>query len=490
MATTASAPAPMDVVVTEADQKQADKLKDEGNAAFKDGKWQLAIEKYSAAIDLNPTLAPYFANRAFANIKAENYGYAIADATKAIALDSQFVKAYYRRATANMALGRFKDSLKDLQAVVKVAPNDKDAQTKMRECEKIVKRIAFEKAIAADDKKPCIDMAEVNDLSIDNSYDGPHLPEQITSEFVLAMIERFKQEKRLDRKYAYKILLLVKDYLMKVPSLVECELSKTTQKFTICGDVHGQFYDLMNIFEKNGLPSEDNPYLFNGDFVDRGSFSLEVILTLFAFKLLYPNHFFLNRGNHETDNMNKVYGFDGEVKAKYSDRMVTLFHEVFLWLPLAHVVAEKVLVVHGGLFSDDNVTLADIKATERNREPPDSGIMCEILWSDPQPQLGRGVSKRGVGVHFGPDVTRNFLERNNLSYIVRSHEVKDLGYEVAHNGKCITVFSAPNYCDQMGNKGAFITLGPSLEPNFTTFDAVPHPNVKPMAYASGGMGMF
>ncbi|KAM7299415.1 serine/threonine-protein phosphatase 5 [Ixodes scapularis] len=114
-----------------------------------------------------------------------------------------------------------------------------------------------------------------------------------------------------------------------------------------------------------------------------------------------------------------------------------------------------------------------------------AGIMCELLWSDPQPQEGRSPSKRGVGIHFGPDVTRRFLDRNGLDYVIRSHEVKADGYEVAHEGKCITVFSAPNYCDTMGNKGAFITMtGSNLSPKFTTYEAVPHPNIKPMAYAS------
>ena len=126
----------------------------------------------------------------------------------------------------------------------------------------------------------------------------------------------------------------------------------------------------------------------------------------------------------------------------------------------------------------------------------DEGIMCELLWSDPQPMMGRSPSKRGVGCQFGPDVTKKFLEHNNLDYIVRSHEVKDNGYEVSHNGKCITVFSAPNYCDTMGNKGAFINLWGSnngkglTPPKYVTYEAVPHPSVRPMAYANSLLSMF
>ncbi|CAG6008361.1 unnamed protein product [Menidia menidia] len=175
---------------------------------------------------------------------------------------------------------------------------------------------------------------------------------------------------------------------------------------------------------------------------------MEVILTLFGFKLLYPDNFHLLRGNHETDNMNQMYGFEGEVKAKYTAQMFQLFSEV----------------MHGGLFSEDGVTLDDLRKIERNRQPPDS---------DPQPQNGRSVSKRGVSCQFGPDVTERFLEQNKLDYIVRSHEVKSEGYEVTHSGKCITVFSAPNYCDQMGNKGAYIHLrGSDLKPEFHQFTAV------------------
>ena len=143
--------------------------------------------------------------------------------------------------------------------------------------------------------------------------------------------------------------------------------------------------------------------------------------------------------------MNKMYGFEGEVKAKYSANMCDLFTEVYNWLPLCHLlnhrvscqilslekklhhVIVQVLVMHGGLFSKDDITLDAIKATERNRQPPEEGIMCELLWSDPQPMYGRSPSKRGVGCQFGPDVTRRFLENNSLEYIIRSHEVKVKG---------------------------------------------------------------
>ena len=233
-----------------------------------------------------------------------------------------------------------------------------------------------------------------------------------------------------------------------------------------------------------------NPYLFNGDYVDRGSFSVEVVTTLFCYKLLYPNSFFLSRGNHEGRQMNKMYGFEGEVRHKYDDNVMTLFTEVFNWLPLYHTLNNKIFVVHGGLFQQDNVTLDELKQVNRNCEPPESGLMSDALWSDPQPFPGRGPSKRGVGLTFGPDVTANFLDANGLKMIVRSHEVKDEGYLVEHNGRLVTIFSAPNYCDQMGNKGAVIAFdAEESNPTYHQFEHVEHPNIRPMAYA-GQMSMF
>jgi len=278
--------------------------------------------------------------------------------------------------------------------------------------------------------------------------------------------------------------VLLKDYKalqdIKVPEDGE---------FTICGDVHGQYYDLLNIWELNGEPSNANPYLFNGDFVDRGSFSTEVILMLFSWKLLYPSGMNLSRGNHETIDMNKLYGFQGEVTQKFDADLYSLFCEAFRLLPLCHCINNQIFVVHGGLFSTDGVKLDDIRKIDRDREPPGEGLMHELLWSDPHPGKGRIPSKRGQGVAFGSDVTEEFLKLNDLKLVVRSHEMKMEGYEYEHNDQLVTVFSAPNYCDQMGNKGAFMRLdGKTLTPKYTSFGAVPHPAVKPMQYANPMLG--
>jgi len=240
--------------------------------------------------------------------------------------------------------------------------------------------------------------------------------------------------------------------------MLELSVSET-ETLTICGDTHGtspssrsdkclgQFYDVLEIFRRNGYPSETHHYLFNGDFVDRGSWSTEVALLLYSLKLLYPSGVHLNRGNHETDDMNKVYGFEGECRSKYNEKVFKMFSETFSALPLATLIGSKYLVLHGGLFSKDGVTLNDIRNIDRHarRQPSNEGLVNEMLWTDPQPNPGRGPSKRGVGLQFGPDVTKRFCEENGLAAVIRSHEVRMDGYEVEHDGKLITVFSAPNY---------------------------------------------
>jgi len=275
----------------------------------------------------------------------------------------------------------------------------------------------------------------------------------------------------------------------------------------VIGDVHGQLYDVLHLLELTGKPSESHCLLFNGDFVDRGSWSIEVIVLLFAYKWLYPHRVFLNRGNHESKDMNKVYGFEGECKHKHGESTYKLFAHVFTLLPLATLISaskkptnydskaiispggfKRFFVVHGGLFSKDGVTLDEIRQIKRfGRQPGQEGLMCELLWTDPQQIQGRGPSKRGVGIAFGPDVTERWCKLNGVSGIIRSHEVRQEGYEVEHNGLCTTVFSAPKYCDQGTNKGAFIRIDAEGKQQYFQFEAKPHPPLKPMAYAGTGL---
>lgn len=449
-----------DDIITKKMKDEADKVKEIGNDYFKKGDYEKSIKYYSEAIEIDNKSPALYANRAFAYLKTEAYGLAAQDANAAIALDPNYVKAYYRLGSAHLALSKYKLALSVFKRVIKLAPNDKQAQEKYNLCMKEVKRQAFEEAIATEQTAPPSESIKIEDINVPDTYKGPKWDCYASSkdddktfispsiEFVRSMVEAFKNQQRIHKRYCVQILLGLIPIFKSLPSLLDIRIPPG-QNFTVCGDVHGQFYDLLNIFALNGEPSETNPYLFNGDFVDRGSFSCEVILTLFAYKLHCPSSVHLLRGNHETKNMNKLYGFDGEVRSKFDEQVMILFSEIFQYLPLSATLNKKVITMHGGLFQNDGVKLEDIAKISRFSEPPESGLFSDILWSDPQPFPGRSPSKRGVGQSFGPDVTKRFLDDNNLDLIVRSHEVRDEGYLFEHNGKFITVFSAPNYCDQM-----------------------------------------
>lgn len=464
-------------------------IKAKANAAFKDKKFLEAEQLYSSALKHANVVgadgkmqAVLLGNRSYARIKLEQYGVAISDATDALNKNPGYIKAYYRRGTAHFAMCKYKEAKKDYAIIVRMLPGDKDAAVKLKECEKMIREKAFAKAIESDSHRVRVsDTINVDSMDVPESYSGPRIREDgvVTKEFVDQMIDTFINEKSLHIKYAAILILKAKKIMDAYPNVVEVPI-RASDKITVCGDVHGQYYDLVNaIFDENGKPGPDNPYVFNGDFVDRGSFSVEVILTLLAIKVWCPEAIHLTRGNHESQNMNRIYGFEGEVCAKYTATIFNLFSEFFQSLPLAYVLdgtsepnGRKAFIVHGGLFSKDGVTLADINALNRNCEP-DSGLMAEMLWSDPQEEEGWGPSKRGIGVAFGPDVTHRFLDNNGLDLVIRSHEMKEEGYEVAADGRLITIFSAPNYCDQMGNKGAFIHFDHKMEPNFVQFSAVP-----------------
>lgn len=466
-----------------------DEIKEKANAAFKAKKFVEAEDLYSSALDQahnsgadGKTLAVLLGNRANACIRLEQYGTAIHDASEALEHNPSYVKAYYRRASAYLALSKYKEARKDYSIILKLLPKDPDATLKLNECEKRIRENAFAKAIESDSLRVRIsDNLDPNDFAVDESYTGPRIGDDgvITQEFINDLLDTFRNQKTLHTRYAITIVLAAKKIMDALPNVVELPVS-AGEKITVCGDVHGQYYDLANsIFKLNGLPSADNPYVFNGDFVDRGSFSVEVILTLLALKVWCPEAIHLTRGNHESLNMNRIYGFAGEVRAKYTETVFNLFTEMFQSLPLAFILdgsgedgGKKALIVHGGLFSKDGVTIADIQEVDRNCEP-ESGLMAEMLWSDPQEANGWGPSKRGMGVAFGPDVTHRFLDSNGLDLVVRSHEMKEEGFEVAADGRLITIFSAPNYCDQMGNKGAFIRFDSKMEPDFVQFSAVP-----------------
>jgi len=296
------------------------------------------------------------------------------------------------------------------------------------------------------------------------------------------LLQEMRQRNLPTEEDAQHIVSSASSIFSKLPSLVEVDIQPGSTLHVI-GDIHGQFWDLLHIVDMCGEPTPKNQYLFNGDFVDRGQFSVEVALALLAMKVNTPDCVHLNRGNHEALRMNMIYGFQQEAEKKYSSAMFQLFCQAFKNLPVATVINRSVFVVHGGLSSQDGVRLERIAELDRKREPDEQAdpLMLDLLWSDPMDRLGWDRSPRGGGVLFGPDVTRRFCEDNNLACMIRSHEMKQEGYEWQRQQRCLTIFSAPNYCDICGNLGAICDITPRQSRVFVddlrvrTFESSPHP---------------
>ncbi|KAM9397254.1 serine/threonine-protein phosphatase with EF-hands 1 isoform 2-T4 [Salvelinus alpinus] len=487
-------------------------------------------------------------------------------------------------------------------------------------------------------------------ITVPESYSGPHLTFPLTVSHTNALLSAFKEQQPLHSRYMLQLLQQTKKLLKQMPNVIQLS-TPYAKEITICGDLHGRLDDLLLIFYKNGLPSAETPYVFNGDFVDRGKKSVEIIILLFAYLLLYPDHMTLNRGNHEDHIMNLRYGFTKEVMQKYKTHgrdILLLVQDVFSLLPIATVIDNKVLIVHGGI--SDMTDLDFLNSIERHkvksalrlprrslnhlevtrsssqgqpesprcrsrgqpesprcrsrgqpksprcrsmgqpesprcrsrgqpesprcrsrgqpesprcrsrgqpesprcrsrgqpesprcrsrgqdhgntpkkrrhltrqgssssssssslcspqgssrltprrclspsmlsptnnlqvpfldsftalpvRQPPREELewkqVVDLLWSDPKSQPGCSPNTfRGGGSYFGPDVTRRLLERHGMTLLIRSHECKQEGYELCHDGQVITIFSASNYYEEGSNRGAYIKLGRELVPRF------------------------
>jgi len=237
----------------------------------------------------------------------------------------------------------------------------------------------------------------------------------------------------------------------------------------IAGDVHGQYEDLLRIFEKMGYPPQTN-YLFLGDYVDRGKRRLETILLLFAYKIKYPENFFLLRGNHECASINRVYGFFDECKRRCNLKVWKAFTDVFNCLPISAVVAGKIFCVHGGL-SPDLIDYEDVSRIQRPTDVPDNGLLNDLLWSDPSETAYEWEeSERGVSYCFGKRIVKKFLERNDLDLVCRAHMIVEDGFEFFGNRTLVTVFSAPNYCGEFDNNGAIMSVDKDL---LCSFEIIP-----------------
>ena len=407
-------------------QERSDEWKKLGNGYFMEGHMNLAVENYTKAISCldsnDKLLAPLYSNRSFAQFKLENYGASLTDSESAIAVDPLFPKSYYRKSSCLFVLGRLGEAIQELLHIQKTLgiSSNSEVNDKIKYLRQLKREREFYSCIQYEDE---LEKLDVERIEVESSYQGPVIDrkEPLTREKVMEIIQYLKDQKKLHKKYLWVLCLWAIEVMSAEPNMVEVTVDGLQcQEIVVCGDIHGQYYDLLNIFNTNEFPCRERPYLFNGDFVDRGSFSVECVIALFLFKVLDPKCIYLNRGNHENPDMNKMYGFEGEVLAKYCADTFIVFKNVFYALPLAHCLNKKVLVLHGGLFEKEDVRLEDLNKINRKQPIPSVGLMCDMLWADPCNDQGRSKSQRGVSIQFGPDVAERFLNLNNLGELTRA----------------------------------------------------------------------
>eukprot|EP00002_Diphylleia_rotans_P014473 TRINITY_DN2821_c0_g3_i2.p1 TRINITY_DN2821_c0_g3~~TRINITY_DN2821_c0_g3_i2.p1 ORF type:complete len:309 (-),score=54.49 TRINITY_DN2821_c0_g3_i2:394-1320(-) len=267
----------------------------------------------------------------------------------------------------------------------------------------------------------------------------------------------------------------VKEVCDKVKELLiqESNVQQLQAPVTVVGDVHGQFFDLLEIFNVAGRCPDTN-YLFLGDYVDRGHHSVETISLLACLQVKWPKRITLLRGNHESRQITQVYGFYAECLRKYGNANVwKYFTDMFDYLTISAVISDDVFAIHGGL-SPSIQTLDQIKVLDRFQEVPHEGPLADLMWSDPEnDRQGFQQSQRGAGYVFGKDMVERFLQITNLNHIVRAHQLCMEGYSVLFDNKLSTVWSAPNYCYRCGNVASVMEIYQNNTRNFNVFSAAP-----------------
>ncbi|ORC92791.1 protein phosphatase 3, catalytic subunit [Trypanosoma theileri] len=352
--------------------------------------------------------------------------------------------------------------------------SDKDDQNTLKTAGQIKQMLSTERGMKS------VQPPNWEPLSHDVVFDkdGVPIPENIKFHFA--------REGLLSVEDALEIVMRSASIMKKEPNVVELQGS-----VVVCGDLHGQFYDLLKIFELGGKPGQQQ-YIFLGDYVDRGNFGMEIVLLLFAYKIRYPKRFIILRGNHESRHLTSYFNFKTESEYKYS---LDVYNEIMLafdCLPLACKVNDKFFCVHGGL-SPEIETVSDINLIHRFREPPSSGPMCDLLWSDPMTEqeettvapgtMFAANSVRGCSYTYTHNAACNFLETNDLLGIIRGHEAQSEGYHLYRTTSkgvpaVVCVFSAPNYCDTYDNRAALISLKGCVM-NIRQYNSSPHPYYLP-----------
>lgn len=284
-------------------------------------------------------------------------------------------------------------------------------------------------------------------------------------------LEEVKNKRALVPAHLLKqICEKLKEILVKESNVVHIQAP-----VSVVGDVHGQFYDLLEIFRIGGQCPDTN-YLFLGDYVDRGYHSVETMTLLCLLKLRYPDRIWLLRGNHESRAVTQVYGFYLECQRKYGSLDIWhTFTDLFDYLTLSVVIEDRIFCIHGGL-SPALFCLDQIRVLDRFREIPHEGLIADIMWSDPEAAKDDfQLSPRGAGYTYGGEAVKQFMLANDMEHILRAHQLCMEGYEVLFDDRLSTVWSAPNYCYRCGNLASVLEVGPAptLKRFFNVFDAAP-----------------
>lgn len=281
-------------------------------------------------------------------------------------------------------------------------------------------------------------------------------------------IERIKNSNILDQRELKSLCSKVKEILGEESNVVQVRTP-----VVVAGDIHGQFYDLLELFKQGGEIPGSN-YIFIGDFVDRGVHSIETITLLLLYKCKYPSHITLLRGNHETREISFQYGFYMEIKRKYGSEIPwNMFMDVFDYLPISATIDNKIFCVHGGL-SPNIKTIDHIRLIDRICEVPTRGLYSDLLWSDPyEGSMQWKRNSRGAGWMFGAVPTKQFNHTNGLDLIARAHQLVHEGYQYWFDESLVTVWSAPNYTYRCGNKAAIMKVDDNTNRTFIIFDASP-----------------
>lgn len=319
----------------------------------------------------------------------------------------------------------------------------------------------------------------------------PHLPLPHSKLFPKKGIPDWKvlrdhltREGKIEKSDFLELISLFQAQIKTEPNIL-----KVQDPVTVVGDIHGQYYDLLKLLEVGGAP-ETTKYLFLGDYVDRGAFSIECVLLLCAIKLNFKSTILMLRGNHECRQMTSFFNFKQECEIKYDLEVYDRIMEAFDCLPISCLINEKFLAIHGGI-SPDIDKVADITKINRFTEPPKTGPMCDMLWSDPVEKNEEALtvswlenSTRGCSYVFGAQAATPFLTKNSILSIIRAHEAQLEGFKMYkwNNNvdfpSVITIFSAPNYCDVYNNKAAVISFKNNMV-NIQQYNYSPHPFILP-----------